>query len=170
MGLHRARLTPYPSGMTRRLLALVTSGVGLVALGSTTAYADASMPGGVGDPAGLDPGGFDSGPPAWFGVFFVLILLAGIATAVWRVSLARTMAKDSGLDPDQAAAMSLMSDEGLSATYLASNLRGRRESSDEPGPARTAAERLRELEQLRAQGLVTDDEYATRRRAIIDSV
>jgi hypothetical protein len=35
---------------------------------------------------------------------------------------------------------------------------------------RTAEVRLRELQQLRDQGLVTPEEYDTRRKAIVDSL
>jgi hypothetical protein len=85
--------------------------------------------------------------PGWFAVFFVLVVGFGIASTVWRVSTARRMAEQSGMDPDDATAMTLMSDDGFEATYLASNLRSPRP----PAPAAGAAERLRELAGLLEQ-------------------
>jgi len=37
-------------------------------------------------------------------------------------------------------------------------------------PTPTRADRLRELDDLRSQGLVTEEEYAARRQAIIESI
>jgi len=39
-----------------------------------------------------------------------------------------------------------------------------------PGPARSAAERLRQLDQLLKDGLISRDEYNTRRSVIVDSL
>ena len=111
------------------------------------------------------------GPGDGFGVLFVLVLLAGIAFTVWKVSTARRMARDSGMDVGDATAMTLLTDEGFEATYLASNLRGQMTPQPEPAPEpRSSEQRLRELESLRTQGLVTEEEYAARRRAILDSL
>jgi len=118
----------------------------------------------------------DSGDFGGFGILVVLVVLAGIGITIYKVAMARDMARKSGMDPDQATAMTLLSDDGLDATYLASNLRST------PGPAadpqagggaplaRTTAERLTELAQLRDQGLVTQAEYDERRAAILDSL
>ncbi|MFC6342364.1 hypothetical protein ACFP8W_10265, partial [Nocardioides hankookensis] len=77
------------------------------------------------DPWGpaFDDGSADPGIPGWFVVLFVLVLVAGVATTIWRVSTAQRMARDSGMDEGDAATMALLSDDGLEATYLASNLR-----------------------------------------------
>lgn len=116
-------------------------------------------------------GGFDAEPgiPGFFGFFFVLVLLAGIAGTVWRVSTARRMARDSGMNVGDATAMTLLDEDGLSATYLASNFRGAPSRTADPAPA-SAAERLRELAGLRDQGLITQDEHDERRARIIDGV
>lgn len=102
-----------------------------------------------------------TGPGEGFAAFFVLALLAGIAFTVWKVTTARRMARDSGMDVGDATAMTLLSDEGFESTYLASNLRGQMAPS---------AERLRELESLRVERLITEEEYAERRRAILDAL
>jgi hypothetical protein len=102
-----------------------------------------------------------------FGLFFVLVIVLGIASTVWRVSTARRMAERSGMDPGEATMMALMTEDGLDSTYLASNLRGQ-VPNEATRP--TAAERLTELQGLKDQGLITDSEYAARRQAIIDGV
>ena len=84
------------------------------------------------------------------------------------------------MDPGLATQMTLLSDDGLEATYLASSLR-RPASDPAPDPVSdsapaitstppTAAARLEELKSLLDRGLVTQEEYDERRKAIIDSV
>lgn len=129
---------------------------------------------GLGDPGFGDPGfgAASAGVPPVFVALMVLVVAAGIATTLWRLSLARKMAVESGLDPDRATAMTMLSDDGLEATYLASSLR-QQATPASPSAAvegRSVEERLRELQSLRDQGLVTYDEYDARRRAIIDSL
>ena len=43
-------------------------------------------------------------------------------------------------------------------------------SAQLPAPAKSAAERLRELKALADEGLITQAEYATQRKAIIESI
>ena len=123
-----------------------------------------------------DPGFGDMVPtavPVGFGIFFALVVVIGVASAVWRVSTARRMARDAGLDERDASTMALLSDQGLSTTYLASSLRARQQAAQGPQQSdavRPVAERLRELTALRDDGLLTEAEYAERRRAILDEV
>jgi len=162
--------------MIRRLLSTAVLCLGFVAIASTGAHATGFPEPGFPDPdfsePGLhDPGFSGSGIPDAFMVFFALAFFAAIGTAVWRVWLARQMARDSGMDPGQATAMTLLSEDGLDATYLASNLRGRLDGGTvNVPPARTTESRLLELQQLRDQGLVTYEEYEQRRAAILDSL
>ena len=185
--------------MTRRLLTLVALCLGLVALGTTPADAEPDPPpkcfrtndsgdlptcmwdgqgwsvsyddglsdgglGGFGDSSG-------SGVPAGFGVLFAIVAIGGVATMFWRMSMARKMAEEAGMDPDRATAMTLLSDDGLDATYLAASLRSSpAPAGDGPVPTRTAGDRLRELDTLRDEGLVTAAEYDARRRAILDAL
>ena len=121
----------------------------------------------------MDPVG--TGIPSGFVVLFVLVVLAGVGTTIWRISLARQMARESGMNQDQATAVTLLGDNGLEATYLASNLRDRPRDEQRPATSathqgRTVNDRLRELQLLREEGLVTYDEYETRRRKILDSL
>jgi hypothetical protein len=73
--------------------------------------------------------------------------------------------------------MTVLSDDGLAATYLASSLRT--PPGDRPAPTTdvpvgtppgTVTARLEELKGLLDRGLVTQAEYDERRKAIIDSV
>jgi hypothetical protein len=111
----------------------------------------------------------DEGIPDGFVVLIVLGVIAGGAVTVYMVFLARAMARRSGMDPDQATAMTLLTDDGLEATYLASNLRPQ-PSAPAPDASRTVSQRLAELESLQEQGLVTRTEYDARRAAILDSL
>jgi hypothetical protein len=115
------------------------------------------------------------GPGGAFAALLVLALLAGIGFTVWKVSTARRMARDSGMSVGDATAMTLLSDDGFEATYLASNLRQPTSPPATPavggsGSSRSAADRLRELESLLAQGLISPTEYDARRQAIVDGL
>jgi hypothetical protein len=111
------------------------------------------------------------GIPGWFIALFVIMLLIGIGTAIWRVTTARQIAKDAGLDPNTATRMTLLSKDGIDATYLASAISSRQQQSHPNQPAaKTASERLQELQALKDKGLVTDDEYTARRQRILDSI
>lgn len=126
----------------------------------------------MGSGFGSEPG---SGVPGAFVALFLLVLVLGIAGTIWRVSVARRMATRSGMDPNDAAMMTMMSDDGFEATYLAANLRQPQHQNQTPptpaaGPAMPAAERLRELDRLLSEGLITQAERDERRRAIIDGI
>jgi len=116
--------------------------------------------------------------PAAFGGFFLLIFILpfafGIITMIMRMNTARNLARRSGMDPDAASAVSMLSSNGLDAAYLAANLRnGGAAQAPAPGvaePHKSAAARLDELQDLRTRGLITDAEYATRRQQIISEV
>lgn len=120
------------------------------------------------DPVLPGPAGPGDGFGSVFALFFVLAVVGGIAGTVWKVSTAQRMAREAGMSERDATVMALLSDDGFEATYLASNLRGR---SATPVPAatpgRSTADRLRELDKLRAEGLVSDEEHETARRAIL---
>jgi hypothetical protein len=102
-------------------------------------------------------------------VFLVVICaLLTVALIVWQVSTARRLATASGMDPDLATQMTLLTDNGLESTYLASALR-----QPSAAPAATpvsAASRLAELRSLLDAGVITQQEHDVRRTAIIDSL
>jgi hypothetical protein len=64
----------------------------------------------------------------------------------------------------------VLSDNGLDATYVLSNLRGKAQPEPPAVAPASVAERLRQLGELRDQGLITPADYDARRAAIIDSV
>lgn len=117
------------------------------------------------DPTFGDTTGMD-GMPGIFVFFFVVTLVLGVGSFVWKISTARDLARRAGMDPDEATAMTIMTENGLESTYLASNLRNQTATT----AAKPAAERLAELASLRDSGAITEDEHAERRREIIDSV
>lgn len=108
-----------------------------------------------------------TGIPGVFVFFFVLVVAMGIGGTLWRVATARGLARRSGLDADEATTMTLLTENGLEATYLAAHLRPGQPAPAEP---RSTAERLAELTALRDSGAITEAEHADRRSAIIDSV
>ena len=161
------------------MLAAVLLGLLLTTV-AAPALADPGPPGqectpDAADPTVLDCGeddlgpGFDDGEDVgrMFAVAAVLIVLIGVCGVVVRVSLARGMARRSGMDEGDATAVALLSDDGLDATYLASNLRPVQPAAS---VGRRVAERLAELDDLRTRGLVTEQEYAERRAAILASL
>lgn len=116
-----------------------------------------------------DPGA--SGIPGAFVFLVVVIILVSIGITIWKVNTAQKLAKQSGMDPGLATQLTLLSDEGLDATYVASSLRQRPVTpvADTSKPV-SAAERLTELSSLLDQGLISTSEYDERRRAIIETL
>lgn len=115
----------------------------------------------------------DQGPgiPGWFIALFILVAMIGVGTFVWRIAAARKMAEDAGLDPNKAATVTMLSQDGVDATYLASTLASQRRQSPQPTPSpKTAEERLQELQALKDKGLITPDEFETQRQKILGSI
>jgi hypothetical protein len=137
----------------------------------TADYSDGSDPTDPGAPSG-------SGIPSGFVVLFVLFAIGGIGVTIWRISSARSMARNAGMDPDTATAVTLFGSPGLDATYLAASIRAQQHTEAPPPAApaaaapapRSSAERLQELTDLHTKGLLTNDEYEKRRREIVDSI
>jgi hypothetical protein len=116
-----------------------------------------------------------SGIPGGFVFFGVIVVVLGLALFFWKVSTAQKLARQSGMDPGLATQMTVLTDDGLEATYLASSLRGARTEPQTPAtpsasPSASATSRLEELKRLLDGGLVTQAEYDERRKAIIDSL
>jgi hypothetical protein len=158
---------PAMSRLVRGLAALIVVPA-LLLLATGTSYAD--------DGDFVDPDAGGGGIPGWFVGLFVLVALIGIGTTIWRVTTAQKLAQKSGMDPGLATQMTLLSKDGLDATYLAASLRGDQHPAEPGGaeasaaPAPTTAARLTDLQGLLDRGLVTQAEYDARRQAIIDSV
>lgn len=100
-----------------------------------------------------------------FGALVVLFMLVGVGIAVYKIWWAGELARRRGHDPSEARLTSFLTgDEGTAAAYM----RAERQPTSKPSP--TVEERLRQLEQLRSQGLVTDDEFAAKRTEILDDL
>lgn len=112
-------------------------------------------------------------------LLMVLVVAVGIAITVWRVSTARKLASESGMSPSLATQMTLLTVNGLDATYLAASLRQppgepvaptTSPSPESTAASKPAAQRLTQLAALRDQGMITQAEYDERRAAIIDAI
>ena len=124
-------------------------------------------------------GADDPGIPGWFIGVVVLMVLIGVGTWLYRISVARDMAERAGLDPDQAARVAMFGKDGIDATYVASALAQRSAPAPPPPPAppsqpaqpaKSAEERLRELQSLRDGGLISEDEFQSQRLKILGSI
>ena len=121
-----------------------------------------------------DPRSSGGGVPGAFVLLAVFAVLLAIGLTAWKVTTARNLARQSGMDPGLATQLTLLTEDGLDATYLAANVRNRQTGGStappvEP-PRADPAQRLTELKSLMDRGLVTPTEYEARRKAIIDSV
>lgn len=115
----------------------------------------------------------DQGPgiPGWFIALFILVAIIGVGTFFWRIVVARKIAEDAGLDPNKAARVAMLSQDGVDATYLASTLASQRRQSPQPTrPPKTTEERLHELQALRDKALITAEEYETQRQKILGAI
>lgn len=112
------------------------------------------------------------GIPGWFIAVFILGALLSVGTWIWRISVTRKMAEDAGLDPNTATAVTMLSNDGVDAAYLASTLA----SQSRPQPPhptqrpKTAEERLQELDALKGKGLISENEYEAQRQKILGSI
>ena len=158
----------------RKLLASVLLGWLLVLMGSAPVFADCIDDLDRTVDCSETPSGLSTDIPSGFIALIVLMVIGGIVVTIYKVGMARDMATRSGMDPNEATAMTLLDENGLSATYLASSLRPQN-GGPTPSPGDThaecnAAERLAELRGLLDQGLVTQAEYDERRAAILGSL
>jgi hypothetical protein len=104
----------------------------------------------------------DQGPPAIFGVFvviFFVVLVVSITTAIFKFSKTRQMALEKGASENEATAVALSGDIGTAAAYV-----------KQPAPARPATERVREVRELQAQGLITEAQADARIAEILRTI
>jgi hypothetical protein len=104
------------------------------------------------------PGG-GPGIPGWFIALVVIVVLVGVGTSIWRYSVLRR----GGLNP-------FVAREQLEARLnqtLSTPPSPAPPAPPPPGPARSIEQRLAELGDLHARGVITDDELAAGRAAII---
>lgn len=108
--------------------------------------------------------------PPGFALLFVLFFLLSIGGFLLRIGVARDIARRSGMDEGTATAVTLLDDDGLAATYVASQLRpGVPGTASEPPSERRrpTIERLRELDDLLAAGAITETEHTAARARIL---
>jgi hypothetical protein len=113
-----------------------------------------------------DNSGFP-GAGLFIGIFLIAALIA-IGMAVYRVSTARRIAQENGLDPDMATRVAFLNDNAVTATYLASNIKRTQAAPPPAAPVRSVKARLVELQQLHDAGDITDEELAEGRKHIIN--
>ena len=103
----------------------------------------------------------DPGPSNGFSGLFVLALLVGVGITIWKVTTARRMARGSGMSETDATTMTLLTDDGLEATYLASHLRGQAAPPPVAPPLPSSvADRLLAADAAAGTGaLITPEEY-----------
>jgi len=102
------------------------------------------------------PGG-GPGIPGWFIALFVIVALAGIGTSIWRYSVLRS----GGLNPFVAREQL---EARLNQTLTTPPLPA---APPQPEPGKSIEQRLAELSDLHARGVITDEELAAGRAAII---
>ncbi len=95
------------------------------------------------------------GIPGWFIALFVIFALVGVGTGIWRYTVLRS----GGLNP-------FVAKEQLEAR-LNQTLTTPPEPPPPPAPAKSMEQRLADLGDLHARGVITDDELAAGRAAII---
>ena len=104
----------------------------------------------------------DQGPPAIFGVFvfiFIVVFIVSIGTAIFKFSKTRQMALEKGASQNEATAVALSGDIGTAAAYV-----------KPPEAQRPATERVREVRELQAQGLITEAQADQRVAEILRSI
>jgi hypothetical protein len=114
--------------------------------------------------------------PGWFIGVVVLMIVISIGTWLYRISVARSIAENAGLDPDQAARVAMLSKDGVDAAYVASALAQRSAPPARPVappptvPSKSVEQRLLELQGLRERGLISDEEFQAQRQKILGSI
>lgn len=91
-----------------------------------------------------------AGFPGWFIALFVIAAVIGVGTSIWKFAVLRS----GGLNP-------FVATEQLEARLNQSL------TAEPPAPEKSIEERLTELEDLRARGIISDEELATGRAKII---
>ncbi len=102
---------------------------------------------------------FGTIPPffLWFFGFVIVMMVCIVAAGVVAAVRNRRVLREAGLDPlavDSQLAVRLMRSQALA----------------EPSASKSVSSRLAELDELRNRGLITSEEYATRRAEIIADI
>lgn len=111
----------------------------------------------------VDPGLTGAGIPAAFSVVFVLVavvVVAGIAFSVFVGIRKYSVIKKSGHDP-------FTVDAAVAAKVLNSDLLRPGTAVDDSAPAKSLEQRLSDIDDLHARGVISDDERTAARAAIL---
>lgn len=105
-----------------------------------------------------------------FGAFFVIFLFVavlGIVMSIVRYRATKSLMRSRGASEREATTMALFGgDNAVAAAALLS----KPEVSPSGRAPRDAVERLDELQRLRDRGLIGEDEFARKRREILDEL
>jgi hypothetical protein len=106
-----------------------------------------------------------------FIVLFVLVFVVMIIGSIVRYTATRNMAKRRGASDADASTMALFGGEvGTAAVYLKDGAQSPPAARAPTGPARSVEERVREVRELEAKGLITAEQATARVDEILRSV
>ena len=74
----------------------------------------------------------DSGPPGWFVGWMVFVIVAGVVTFFVRISIARNLARKTGIDEDAAVKAEIFGTGAITSMYLQAH-RSDAEQADDSG-------------------------------------
>ncbi|MEI6402021.1 MAG: hypothetical protein WCP59_07515 [Actinomycetota bacterium] len=117
----------------------------------------------------------DFGPPdglfTAFIVLFVVVIVVMVVGSIVRYTATRNMAKRRGASDADASTMALFGGEvGTAAVYLKDGAQSSPAAPVPTGPARSVEERVREVRELEAKGLITAEQATARVDEILRSV
>ena len=130
-------------------------------------------------PMPVSPGEFPPMPdspgfpgfPGEFVALFVLFVVIAVVVSIVRYTATRDMAKRRGASDQDASTIALFGGEvGTAAVYLKDGAQSPPAARAPTGPARSVEERVREVRELEAKGLITAEQATARVDEILRSV
>jgi hypothetical protein len=114
----------------------------------------------------------------FFAYVFPLIFVGSFVMAIYgtvaRTRAARRIAMHNGMNEEDAASTALWNSGGLDTTYLAANLHAPAPTvpvgPPRPAPPKSVEDRLRELDRLKHEGMITPAEYDAQRKTIVGGI
>lgn len=127
------------------------------------------------EPSGLDTAGPDSDG---FIALMVVAMLISAGIGIWKFATLRDMGIRRGMSPEDATTAALFSQDRVTSAMVLkpevddrrSRPRSRPATTSPPETEPTIEERLAKVEALRAQGLISDEEAASRRDELLDEI
>ena len=112
-----------------------------------------------------------SGPDAGaFGAFFVIAVIIGIGTAIYKFVSIRDMGIRRGMSRRDATTAGLFSDDEVTSTMILKSETTRSEPTRASRSEPTIEQRLTKIDSLLDQELITEAEAAERRAEILDEI